>query len=111
MDIAFKSVMGVKEYGTNDADYVEAKELFINEDGLPYGAVVYGLFLNLYYANVFKIHPSLRYGHQAEIENLKIHGLHHKMWESGFDAKAMLGEEQLALGQDLVWSEADYVGS
>ena len=30
----------------DDAEYLEAKELFINEDGIPYGAVMYGLFLN-----------------------------------------------------------------
>jgi hypothetical protein len=127
MDIAFKAVMGTEQYDEDDADYVEAKELFINEDGLPYGAVVYGLFLNLYYSNVFKIHPSLNYGHSANIENLKIHGLHHKMmeyvrmdngwdttflnmWESGFDARAILGD-QLDAGQDIVWSETEYVGS
>merc|ERR1719356_2317891 len=62
MDIAFKSVMGVEEYDDDDEDYLEAKELFINEDGIPYGAVMYGLFLNLYVANVFTIHPSTKHG-------------------------------------------------
>jgi len=112
MDIAFKAVMGVEEYDEDDEDYQAAKKLFINEDGMPYGAVVYGLFLNLYYANVFKVHPSLNYGERANIENVTIHGLHHKMmeyvrlddgwdtsflnfWESGFDAEALLGAERV----------------
>ena len=80
MDIAFKAVMGVEEYDEDDEDYQAAKKLFINEDGMPYGAVVYGLFLNLYYANVFKVHPSLNYGERANIENVTIHGLHHKVY-------------------------------
>ena len=80
MDIAFKSVMNVEEYDDDDEDYQTAKKLFINEDGMPYGAVVYGLFLNLYYANVFKVHPSLNYGERANIENVTIHGLHHKVF-------------------------------
>merc|ERR1719242_1631775 len=127
MDLAFKSVTGY-EVDEEDPDYEEAKALFINEDGMPYGAVVYGLFLNLYYANVFKVHPSLNYGERANIENVSIHGLQHKMmeyvrmdngwdtsflnvWESAFDAEAMLGTEQLSQGQDIVWSEMKYQGS
>ena len=79
VDIAFAVVMGTEEYDDDDEDYIAAKELFINEDGIPYGAVMYGLFLNLWWSNVFQIHPSLRHGDGAEIENLKIHGLHHKV--------------------------------
>ena len=62
MDIAFKSVMGIQEYDDDDEDYLEAKNLFISDDGLPYGAVMYGLFLNLKFANVFTIHPSVHHG-------------------------------------------------
>ena len=71
-------------FGGDEADddplFVEAKELFINEDGIPYGAVMYGLFLNLYFANVFTIHPSTHHAQDALIENLKIHDLHHKVF-------------------------------
>merc|ERR1719361_3414005 len=81
MDIAFKSVMGIEEYDEDDADYQNAKQLFINEDGVSYGAVMYGLFLNLWVANVFRIHPSIKHSHNADITNLKIHGLHHKTME------------------------------
>ena len=81
VDIAFKAVMGVEEHDARDPEYIEAKELFINEDGIPYGAVMYGLFLNLYYANVFRVHPTLHHADTAQIENVKIHGLHHKMVE------------------------------
>ena len=81
VDVAFKSVMGIEEYDDDDAQYLEAKSLFINEDGIPYGAVMYGLFLNLYYANVFRVHPTLHHADGAQIENVNIHGLHHKMTE------------------------------
>ena len=79
VDIAFAVVMGTEEYDDDDEDYIAAKELFINEDGLPYGAVMYGLFLNLAIANVFTIHPSLSHGKSADIKNLKIHGLYHNV--------------------------------
>ena len=77
VDIAFAVVMGTEEYDDDDEDYIAAKELFINEDGLPYGAVMYGLFLNSWWTNVFQFHPTLRHSEGAEIKNLKIHGLHH----------------------------------
>ena len=84
VDIAFSVVMGTAEYDENDEDYISAKDLFINEDGLPYGAVMYGLFLNLAYSNVFKIHPSLTHSQYAHIENVKIHGLYHQVSYVGF---------------------------
>ena len=81
MDIAFKSVMGVEQYDEDDDDFLEAKELFINEDGIPYGAVMYGLFLNLWFANVFTIHPSTKHASGAELANVTIHDLTHKTIE------------------------------
>jgi len=83
--------------------------------------------LNLWFANVFTIHPSTKHADGAQIENLKIHGLHHKMVEyvrmdkptqslyrnqfnAPLDASRILGD-QLYDGQELVWSEAHYVGS
>ena len=48
LDIVFKCVMGVDHsYATDNDKVVEAKALFVNDDGPPYGAVMYGLFLNL----------------------------------------------------------------
>jgi len=127
MDIAFKYVIGEEEYDDDDEDWLAAKDLFINEDGLPYGAVMYGLFLNLYFANVFTIHPSIKHANTANIEQLKIHGLHHKsveylrmdkyhsaMYRNQFnaplDAKRVLGG-QIYEGQDMVWGSVHYEGS
>merc|ERR1719206_65648 len=122
--------MGVDHgYAEDDARFVEAKSLFINEDGLPYGATMYGLFLNLYVANVFTIHPSLKHSNGAVIENLYIHDLHHKMdeyirvdsgefvyknaFDAAFDAKALLGEDQLFDNayELLDWSTVHYKGT
>jgi len=127
VDIAFSVVMGTEQYDDDDADYIKAKELFINEDGLPYGAVMYGLFLNSWFSNVFSIHPTTHHSQGAQIENLKIHGMHHSfdeylrldngfispyqtMFGSSIDARAILGD-QIESGQDLVWNETRYVGS
>ena len=84
MDIAFKSVMGIQGYADHDPQYAVAKDLFINEDGLPYGAVMYGMFLNLWFANVFTIHPSIKHASGAVLENINIHGLHHKVFGECF---------------------------
>merc|ERR1719242_2296283 len=81
MDMAFKYVMNVETYDDNDEQWIAAKELFINEDGIPYGAVMYGLFLNLWFANVFTIHPSTKHSRSATLENINIHDLTHKMME------------------------------
>ena len=79
MDIAFKSVMGIEGYAEDDPQYEVAKELFINDDGIPYGAVMYGLFLNLWISNVFTIHPSILHSSGADLQNVHIHGLTHKV--------------------------------
>ena len=68
MDVAFRSVMEIEEYSDDDPLFVEAKELFINEDGIPYGAVMYGLFLNLYFlerpmfTSLLKVSSTLKHG-------------------------------------------------
>ena len=110
MDIAFRSVMGLQVYDDDDEDYQRARELFINEDGIPYGAVMYGLFLNLWFSNVFSIHPSTKHSEGALLENVEIHGLQHKMVEylrldkvmtapyknpfnAALDARALLGDQ------------------
>lgn len=84
MDIAFKSVMGIEGYAEDDPQYKVAKELFINDDGIPYGAVMYGMFLNLYISNVFNIHPSIKHSTGADLENVHIHGLRHKVFQFTF---------------------------
>jgi len=127
MDMAFVYVIGEAEFDDDDEDWATAKALFINEDGLPYGAVMYGLFLNLYFSNVFTIHPSIKHAENATIENLKIHGLHHKtveylrmdkyhsaMYRNQFnaplDARMVLGD-QIEAGDDIVWADVHYEGS
>ena len=79
MDIAFKSVMGIEDYDDDDEQYQIARDLFINEDGIPYGATIYGMFLNLYVSNVLQFHPSVKHSHDALIENVTVHGLHHNV--------------------------------
>jgi len=129
MDIAFKAVMKVEEYDETDERYQEAKALFINDDGLPYGAVMYGLFLNLYVSNVFAIHPTLKHGDGAVIENLYIHDLHHKMdeyvrfdklntfvyknpFDAALDASAMLGDQLISnAANEMDWTSVRYRGS
>merc|ERR1719361_1674803 len=128
MDIAFKSVMGVEEYDDDDEDYLEAKELFISDDGLPYGAVMYGLFLNLKFANVFTIHPSVHHAAGALLENVHVHDLNHKsleyvrmdkwneaMYRNQFnaplDANAILGDQILPGSDNITWADTTYIGS
>eukprot|EP01084_Bolivina_argentea_P063750 116331_1 len=125
MDIAFKSVMKIQEYDANDEDYIAAKSLFINSDGVPYGAVMYGLFLNLRVANVFQIHPSMQHSHNAIIHDLKIHDLHHKTMEylrldkfmtapyknpynAALDATSVLGDQIKHGADDMDWSTENY---
>merc|ERR1719495_3113018 len=125
MDIAFKSVMDIEEYKEDDARFVAAKSLFINEGGIPYGAVMYGLFLNLFVSNVFTIHPSTKHSSGAVLENINIHDLNHKtveyirmdkwkeaMYRNQFnaplDARALLGDQIEAGYTDIVWSEVEY---
>merc|ERR550525_1943432 len=128
MDMAFKYVMGVETYDDSDEQWIAAKELFINEDGIPYGAVMYGLFLNLWFANVFTIHPSTKYASGATLENVNIHDLTHKMMEynrldaitqamyrnqfnAPLDARALLGDQIEAGYYGIEWETVTYVGS
>ena len=128
MDMAFKHVMGIERYDDNNEKWMKAKKLFVNDDGIPYGAVMYGLFLNLYFANVFQIHPSMKHSKNALIENVEIHDLVHKTREyyrldkyhdtpysnpynAGFDAESLLGIDVINMGygnQD--WTTIQYRG-
>jgi len=128
MDIAFKTVMKIEEYDDDDEDYQTARALFINDDGIPYGAVMYGLFLNLYVANVFTIHPSTKHATNAFIENVVIHDLEHKtleyirfdkwdeaMYRNQFngplDASWLLGDQTVTGDNAMPWADVEYRGS
>merc|ERR1719295_1916016 len=128
MDIAFKSVMEIEEYDEDDEQYQTAHDLFINDDGIPYGAVMYGLFLNLWFANVFTIHPSNKHANGAYLKNINIHDLQHKTIEyhrldrlneamyrnqfnSPLDADSLLGDTIERGYGSILWSEAKYQGS
>ena len=123
MDEAFKFVMGIEAEISP-----EARRLFVNDDGIPYGAVMYGLFLNLFFANVFQIHPSEQHSVDAVLENVEIHDLTHKTREylrldefsitpyanpynAALDARSVLGDDVVNMGYDgIPWPEVDYVG-
>jgi hypothetical protein len=128
MDMAFKYVMGLESYSKDDDQWQAAKALFVNEDGIPYGAVMYGVFLNLWFANVFTIHPSTKHAQSATLENINIHDLTHKMMEynrldsktqamyrnqfnAPLDARALIGDQLDAGYDDIVWSDVEYIGS
>ena len=53
----------------------------MNEDGIPYGATMYGLFLNQNMAAIHGTHPSMKHSESADIEGLEVHDLNHKMVE------------------------------
>ena len=126
MDIAFKSVMGIEQYTVSNPHFQAAHSLFINDDGIPYGASMYGLFLNLQVASVSTVHPSMRHSENAMIENVQIHNLNHKMTEylrmdkyhdtsyrnpygAALDAHSVLSK-QIEAGQRIDWSTVRYKG-
>jgi len=84
IDMAFNYVLHGVEHSEDDENYntwLKAKENFINEDGIPYGSGMYGLFFSYPGANVFGYaHSDLR-SSNAVVENVKIHNLYHKMYE------------------------------
>ena len=129
MDLAFAYAMGERNQDETDQDWIEAKKLFIREDGIPYGATMYGIMLNLWFANVFHVHPSLKHSHRATLTNVEIHGLKHNTQEyirldkfngpqyknpynSGMNVRALLGyNSELDKGLDnMDWSKATYIG-
>merc|ERR1719334_2620341 len=77
MDMAYNFAM----YGTTYDDHPfwqEAVEMFISPSGLPYGAVLYGLFLNYPSAGIFGWHVNDKLSYNATVENVYIHDLRHK---------------------------------
>merc|ERR1719251_156334 len=77
MDMAYNFAMYGTTYEDNE-NWEEAVEMFINPSGLPYGAVLYGLFLNYPSAGIFGWHVNDALSYNATVENVYIHDLRHK---------------------------------
>merc|ERR1719474_232443 len=56
----------------------EAVKMFVNPSGLPFGAVLYGLYLNYPSAGIFGWHVNDVLSYNATVENVYIHDLRHK---------------------------------
>ena len=72
VDLAFEYVMYGTEISRDDDQYelwLKAKENFINEDGIPYGSGMYGIFLSYPGANVFGYGHSNLKSKNARIES------------------------------------------
>jgi len=77
MDMVFDfAVTGTSHEGEEYWD--EAVDAFVNPSGLPYGAVLYGLFLNYPSAGIFGWHVNDKFSTKATLENVFIHDLRHK---------------------------------
>merc|ERR1719334_2894235 len=77
MDMAYNFVMTGTTYEDHEW-WEEAQQMFINPSGLPYGAVLYGLFLNYPSAGIFGWHVNDALSTKATLENVYIHDLRHK---------------------------------
>jgi len=77
MDMAFKFAMYGETFEGHEL-WAEAQKMFINPSGLPYGAVLYGLFLNYPSAGIFGWHVNDVLSYNATVENVYIHDLRHK---------------------------------
>ena len=130
MDIAFWTATEHKAFDRDDADYVAAKELFVNADGVPFGGALYGLFLNQFMAGNVGTHSTMKHAENAVIEELEIHDLKHRMAETlrldkmgtapyrnafgaALNAKHLLSGQQLGAlaAGSLKWSKARYAGN
>jgi len=77
MDMVYDfAVTGTSHEGEEYWD--EAVDAFVNPSGLPYGAVLYGLFLNYPSAGIFGWHVNDALSTKATLENVYIHDLRHK---------------------------------
>jgi len=77
MDMAYWHAMTGQTFEDNPL-WDEAFKMFINPSGLPYGAVLYGLFLNYPSAGIFGWHVNNALSYDATIENVHVHDLRHK---------------------------------
>jgi len=73
MDDALMFALGEKD----EIDH-SAADLFVNPSGLPFGAVLYGLFLNYPSAGIFGWHVNDATSETAQLRNVHIHGLRHR---------------------------------
>jgi len=85
LDMAWDYVVYGTEIAETDTNYnlfVEAKRLFINENGIPNGGAQYGIFLNTFGASVFTYNLYTGFwSTSATLENVKIHDMKHSMDE------------------------------
>jgi len=85
MTQAFQYVMYGMEPDEDDTEayesFVEAKKIFVNDNGLGYGASQYGIFLSYPGANVLSFHLNQDTSKGATLENVNIHDLHHQTKE------------------------------
>jgi len=85
LDMAWNYVVNNVELTKHDEDYdlfVEAKRLFINENGILNAGAQYGIFLNTYGASVYTYNLYTGYwSTKAILENVKIHDMQHSMKE------------------------------
>lgn len=83
MDIVFEHYIKGKEWSDfEDQETVAAaRELFENVNQVPSASTVYGIFLNSNGASVFSIGGAPGTSSNAQIKNVKIHGLYNDPWE------------------------------
>ena len=89
LDMAFEYVVNDVDYDVlyaNDADklaqWKQAKDLFIKEDGIPYGSAMYGIFLNYPGSSILSYHLNNDVSHGAALENVYIHDMVHRTVET-----------------------------
>jgi len=83
LNLAFNyAVYGTVPEDETDSSWVSAKSVFINENGIPYGSVQHGIFLNTEGTSVFNYNlHTTSYSTSISLIDVKIHGMRHKMTE------------------------------
>eukprot|EP01083_Nonionella_stella_P001022 2945_1 len=126
MDMILDFVLNGVTYEEHE-DWGEAKEMFINPSGLPYGAALYGLFLNYPGAGIFGWQVNdLRSG-EVKLQNVNIHDLRHKgvevvgfeedgrFFSNAFNAplpvKDLFGDAMESFGDGFAIEYPQYIGS
>jgi hypothetical protein len=61
-----------------DPEWADIYPRFINPSGMPYGAVIYGIFLNYPSAGIFGWHVNDALSNQVVMTNVEVHGLRHE---------------------------------
>ena len=126
MDMALSYVLDGESF-EGDPLWDEAVKMFLNPSGLPFGAVLYGLYLNYPSAGIFGWHVNDQTSSDAHLENVRIHSLRHKGIEvvglneggrvicNGFNgplpAKDIFGDDIIETFQEKLYSmEMDEIG-